>query len=263
MKQQLQSALYEGQVYHQRLVPRRHAFTTRVYYLYLDLAELPELLTSGIGLSSRSLAPLAFRRRDYLKPVERPLAEVARERAAQAIGRKPEGAVRLLTQLRTFGYGFNPVSFYYCFATPESGEKLEAIVAEITNTPWGERHTYVLDGRTKDRDGWVASRFEKAFHVSPFWGMQQSYSWRLSPPGERLEIHMRNLEGPGDVFHAGLRAERRELAPGVLRRALLRHPLLPWRIHGAIYFQAARLWLKGVPFHTHPKKRAARGVAVP
>ena len=253
----MQSALYTGSVYHRRLGPRPHAFENRVFFLYLDLDELPALARTTRLFSDRGLAPLRFRRRDYLAPHERPLAEVARDRVEAALGRRPAGPVRVLTHVRTFGYVFNPVSFYYCFAAEEDGGGLDAVVAEITNTPWKERHAYVLDARRADADGRVRARFPKAFHVSPFYPMEQTYDWRVAAPGARLDVHMSNLEAGEPVFHAGMTCERRELTPAALRRALWRHPLLPLRMHAAIYLHAALLWRKRAPFHTHPKKRAA------
>jgi len=248
------SAIYDGNVYHRRLVPRPHAFRTRVFFLYLDLDELPELARSTRMFSERGPAPLRFRRGDYLAPHDRPLADVARDRVEAALGRRPGGAVRVLTHVRTLGYVFNPVSFYYCF---DARGALDAVVAEITNTPWKERHAYVLDARRADADGLVRVRFPKAFHVSPFFPIEQTYDWRVAAPGARLDVHMTNLEADEPVFHAGLTCERRELTPAALRRALLRHPLLPLRAHAAIYLHAALLWGKRAPFHTHPKKRAA------
>ncbi|MEM7306976.1 MAG: DUF1365 domain-containing protein [Planctomycetota bacterium] len=253
------SAIYEGRVYHRRLEPRPHAFEYGLFLLYLDLDELPEVFTRSRLFSDRRLRPLRFARGDYLAPAERPLQDVARDRVEAALGRRPGGAVRLLTQVRTFGYVFNPVSFYYCFAA--DGE-LDAVVAEITNTPWGERHAYVLDARRAEEPG-VRARFEKAFHVSPFFDLDQTYDWRFSAPGERLDVHMTNLQEERAVFHAGMTCERRELSPAALRRALVRHPLLTLRVHAAIYLQAALLWRKRAPFYVHPKKRAPLSEATP
>jgi DUF1365 family protein len=168
-----------------------------------------------------------------------------------ALGFRPEGPVRLLTNLRSLGYVFNPVSFYFCFDA--GGEQLRAVVAEITNTPWKERHAYVLraDG------GGAFATFEKSFHVSPFFPMEQTYEWRLDAPGGRLRVEMVNREEGVEVFRAGLAMRRQEWTPGALRRAAWLQPLMAWKVHAAIYWQALRLWVKGTPFHVHPAKRAA------
>jgi len=241
------SAIYEGCVHHRRRVDAEHAFGYRLFLFYLDLDELEA------GLFGRRLGPVRFRRRDYMGPADRPLKQAVLDRVEARLGRRPRGAVRMLTQLRTFGYVFNPVTFYYAF---DEREELEAVAAEITNTPWGERHTYVLDaaGRKGDALCW---RFRKDFHVSPFLGMDFDYSWRLCEPGAGLEIHMTNLRGGRVAFEAGLVTRRRELTARNLTAALVKHPFLTHRVSLAIYLQAALLWLKRAPFHVHPSKRAS------
>jgi DUF1365 family protein len=170
------------------------------------------------------------------------------DRVEQQLGFRPAGPVRMLTQPRTFGYVFNPVTIYYCH---DEHEQLAAIAAEVTNTPWGERHTYVLDARTDTH-----KRFRKDFHVSPFFPMDHDYDWRFSAPDAALEVHMSNLAREGAVFHAGLVARRRELSAATLAGVLLRYPLQSLRLHLAIYWQAALLYAKRTPFHTHPRKLA-------
>lgn len=233
------SAIYEGTVSHARRGPRTHAFAYRIYMLYLDLDELPALGVKG------------FRREDFLGDPATDLAGAVRDRVEAALGFRPDGPVRLLTHVRSLGYTFNPVSFYYCF--DRDGERLRAVVAEITNTPWGERHAYVLPAG----EGGVDARFAKAFHVSPFFPMEQSYDWRLGVPGESLAVEMVNREKGAEVFRARLALRRRALSPASLRRASLLQPLMAWKVHAAIYWQALRLWVKGTPFHVHPAKRAA------
>lgn len=245
------SAIYCGEVYHRRLGPKRHNFDYRVYFLYLDLDELPELLRDDPESAVGALG-IRFKREDYLGPAEEPLKESVLDRVESALGRRPGGAVRMLTQTRVLGYVFNPVSFYYCF---DAGGALDAVVAEITNTPWGERHAYVLESSDVQHLGWISAEFQKQFHVSPFFPMDQTYKWRLSIPGNRLDIHMTNFESKEAVFHAGMSCERRALTPSNLRRVRRRHPLQPQRVSFAIYLQAALLWLKRVPFFVHPSQR--------
>lgn len=249
----MKSALYEGSVFHRRLEPRVHEFRYRLFLMYLDLDELPVLFHRRWLWSAWRPNLAWFRRADYMQPSDRPLREVVLDRVEAEIGRRPRGAVRVLTHLRTFGYVFNPVSFYYCF---DEDDALEAIAAEITNTPWRERHTYVIDARRAESKGELRARFQKDFHVSPFLGMDFLYEWRFTAPGERLDVVMTNLSDGRPMFHAGLECRRREISGASLAGALLRHPLLTARIHAAIYVQAARLWLKGVPFHTHPDQRS-------
>ena len=248
----MKSGLYEGTLYHSRRDATRHDFRYRLFLLYLDLEELPRVFERRWLWSSRRPNLVWFRRADYMGPADRPLDEVVRDRVEEELGRRPRGAVRMLTQLRTFGYVFNPVTFYYCF---DEHDRLEAVASEITNTPWRERHTYVVDARTSEDPELAEARFAKTFHVSPFFDMDHEYRWRFSAPGESLGVHMTNVREGSEVFHAGLECRRKELSGGTLAAALLTHPLLTLRVHLAIYWQAARLWWKRAPFHVHPSKR--------
>ena len=247
------SAIYEGHVKHRRTSPREHAFGYRVYLSYLDLDEIETVCSNRWLWSSRRLNLIWFRRADYLGPAEVPLADAVRDRVEEELGSRPSGSVRMLTQLRTFGYVFNPVTFYYCFS---DDDELEAVVAEITNTPWNERHSYVLDARSSaTAGGWMSWEFDKEFHVSPFFDMDQQYLWRFQVPGEELGVHMTNIEGGMPVFTAGLELQRKPFTSRAMALAMLRHPLQTVAVHLAIYWQAARLWAKRAPFFTHPDKR--------
>ena len=249
----MRSALYEGRVRHGRHVPRPHAFQFRLFQVYLDLDELDRAFLGTWLASTRRPAPLRFRRADYHGDPDVPLDEAVRDTLEHELGERPAGPVRLLAHLRTFGYVFNPVAFYYAFEP--DGETLHSVLAEITNTPWGERHAYAL----RSADGRVAEgRFPKAFHVSPFFDLDQEYRWRLTVPGERVQVHMENREGGRPVFHADLDLARRPIRGLALARALVRYPALTAVVHGAIYWQALRLWLKRTPFFVHPRKRTER-----
>jgi len=242
------SALYEGSVRHRRHTPVEHAFTYRHSMVLLDLDELPELL--GGRLVSRRPGLVRFRRADYLGDPAVPLADCVRELVHERTGARPEGPIRLLTTLRTFGHSFNPVSFYYCFQP--DGERVEAVVAQVTNTPWGESHAYVLrrQGETVMRD-----TMEKAFHVSPFIGMDNRYDWRVTEPDGRLLVHIDERDGDGrHVFDATLSLERHELSRSRLSRMLLQFPAASLRVVTLTYWNALRLKLKGAPYHPHPKR---------
>jgi uncharacterized protein len=250
------SAVYVGTLGHARLWPVRHAFGYRLFLLYLDLDELPELLAGPGPLRKGRAGVLAFWRGDYLAgPAS--LAEAAREQVERALGFRPSGPVRLLTQVRSLGRVFNPVSFYYCFAA--DGHSLQAVVAEITNTPWGERHAYVVPA---GGDG-AGGAFPKAFHVSPFFGMAQTYRWAFTAPGDRLEVEMSNEEAGREVFRARLTLERRPWNARGLWRVALGFPLASLRVHAAIYWQALRLWLRRAPFFEHPGRAALRARRLP
>ena len=252
----MNSCLYRGMVRHRRLRPVRHAFRYGLFMLYLDLAELPEVFDGRWLWSVRRPAPAWFRRADHLGDPAKPLDGEVRDLVAARTGRRPTGPIRLLTHLRYFGYVMNPVSFYYCFDA--SGAAVEAIVAEVTNTPWGERHAYVLHLGERGAGGAVF-RFEqpKALHVSPFMPLNQRYAWRLSAPGPRLLVRIENHDADGKLFDATLALRREPLTGPALATALARHPWMTGQVAAGISWQALRLWAKRLPFHPHPGARRA------
>ena len=234
------SALYEGWIRHRRHEPVAHEFRYRIFLSYLDLDELPGVLDRVPLWSGRRPAPAWYRGSDFMGDESVPLRQAVLDAVEERTGRRPGGPVRLLTSVRTFGHLFNPISIYYCFAP--GGEQVEALAAEVTNTPWGERHTYACAG--------LSGSFEKRFHVSPFLGMDADYRLRASVPGERLQVHVDSRRAGRAQFDATLSLERRALAPG----PLLRYPLQSVRVVAGIYAQAVRLKLKGAPYHPHPAR---------
>lgn len=260
--------LYDGKVRHRRFVDGARSFSYGLYLSFLDLDRVEESLAGCALASSRRAAPLLYRRGDYFGPGELELSSWIRRLVEQRTGRRPEGEVFLLTQLRTLGVSFNPVSFYYCYDRPvDGGGELAAIVAEITNTPWGERHAYVLDARRAERRGQALHwGLDKDFHVSPFLPMEQRYAWTFTPPAERLFVHMENRpqvsatqegagERPDKSFDATLDLRRGpSMTTGAVLWRQLRFPLLPALTLFWIYRQAAQLWLRGTRFYDHPQE---------
>ncbi len=248
------SALYEGTVRHRRLTPVPHEFEYTLFMVYLDLAEVETVFAGRWFWSASRRAVARFRREDHLGDPALPLDRCVRDLVEEKTGRRPEGAIRLLTHLAYYGWCFNPVSFYYCF---DRAGALETVVAEVTNTPWLERHSYVLDGRASLTRGEALSwRAAKLMHVSPFMKMDQEYTWAMRAPGARLSVHMENLEHGRKLFDATMTMTRVEITGRALAWALLRWPFMTLSVVGGIHWQAFMLWLKRVPVIDHPKKRA-------
>jgi len=244
-------------VRHRRTTPRDE-FRFALFMAYIDLDELPSLFDSSRLWSAHRPALAWFRRADYLGDPSTPLRTAVADLVAQSAGVSLDGPIRVLTHLRCLGHCFNPVSFYYCFDA--AAEHVRAVVADVTNTPWGERHAYVMPVDARGEHGSTSvlhGRFVKALHVSPLMGMQHTYDWRLSEPGERLSVHIESTSDHDGAraFDATLSLARREITSGELRRAIIRHPALTMRLSARIYTHALRLRLRGARYHPHPGKR--------
>lgn len=250
----MHSSIYAGQVSHRRFAPRQHAFAYRLFMLYLDLDELDQVFRGRWLWSTRRAAIACFRRRDHLGDPDLLLGDAVRDLVEQRTGARPTGPIRLLTHLRYFGYCFNPVSFYYCF--DEAGN-LKTLVAEVNNTPWRERHVYVLDAADGEAIESMRHHVHKQFHVSPFMPMDIDYEWKFNKPGKRLSVYMKSLHQGRAVFDSVLDLKRRPIRGTTLAGVLARQPAMTARVIVAIYYQALRLALKRVPFHAHPRSRAA------
>jgi uncharacterized protein len=200
---------------------------------YIDLAELDAGRFRG------------FRRANHFGDVAVSLEHSVRNYVQTQTGDRPSGPIYLLTHLRRLGYAMNPVSFYYCYDA--DGETLETIVAEVHNTPWGETHCYLIPfSQEVQKRG---SKFAKEFHVSPFMPMDQEYVWRFTCPGEKLVVHMENFAGDDCVFDATLVLQRHPLTRIEMLKTLVEYPLMTHKVIASIYWQALRLWRKGVPYH--------------
>jgi DUF1365 family protein len=243
-------------VRHRRMGTPSDEFHYPLFMAFIDLDELPELFDGRLLWSARRPALAWFRRSDYLGDPEMPLRDAVSELVSERTGIALDGPIRLLTHLRYFGHCFNPVSFYYCY--DDAGEHVRAVVADVTNTPWGERHAYVMpvvDPTDHGSTNVLHGQFAKALHVSPLMGMNHTYDWRLSEPSERLSVQIESLGDDGKrVFDATLSLCRSELTARSLRRALVRYPALTMRLTARIYTHALRLRLRGASYHPHPER---------
>jgi len=249
----MHSCLYEGRVRHRRFEPKAHTFSYPVIYAYLDLDELDKVFEGRWFWSTTSPSPVRFRRVDYLGDSKVSLKAAVRQRIERETGHFPSGPIRVLSHLRHFGFSFNPVSFYFCFDSTDSF--VDTIVAEITNTPWNERHAYVLRRKQSfSHSKALRFRFGKVFHVSPFMPMDLQYDWAFGSPDQCLKVHMKNMNHDRTMFDARLTLERQPINGLTCARALIRFPMMPLKVMGAIYWQALKLFLKRMPFYSHPSK---------
>ena len=245
----MHSCLYRGTVRHQRPLPA-HRFEYSTSWAYLDLAEVDQVIRANWCLGSNRFAPASFRRDDHFGDASITMMDSVYELVKQKTDIMLRGPVRVLTQLRHFGFYFSPINVFYCFDEQES---LVAVVAEVSNTPWNERHCYVLwnGNRSASRAGHYSH--PKEFHVSPFMGMDSQYEWLIRPPDKELHLSLGCLRGGENIFQASLHLNRFELTNGQLARSILRRPIAAVHVLAAIYYQAFRLWMKKCQFFTHPR----------
>jgi DUF1365 family protein len=255
----MHSCLYHGWVRHRRFEPARNEFKYSVLFAYLDLDELKDVFRGKWFWSTSRPAIARFCRTDHFGSPDESLDTSVRNLVEQQTGSRPTGPIRVLTQLRFWGYLMNPVAFFYCFNA--AGTEVESVVAEVTNTPWGERHCYVLDDSTLRGSG---PNTRKEFHVSPFMNMNMEYAWKVGKPGETLSMHIDEpalqtdqhpeSDRSNQPFDVTMSLSRRLITSGELAKSLIRHPFMTGKIAAAIYWQAVKLWWKGVPFVPHPRQ---------
>jgi len=245
------SSLYIGNVEHRRLSPVENIFNYSVCYYFLDLDEIHSIFNKSFLLTYNRLGILSFFRKNYLGNKNVDLKSEVAKVIQEKTNEKFEGKIKLLTNISYLGFCFNPVSFYYCY---DFNKKLQYIVSEITNTPWGEKHQNVFKMPMESEK--MTIEFKKDFHVSPFMPMEIDYTWVFHEPKENLFVYMQNRHfGEKKIFFdTTLKLERKDLSERNMILAFFKFPLITFKTVAAIYYQAAKLYLKRVPFYTHPAK---------
>ncbi|RYG15110.1 MAG: DUF1365 domain-containing protein [Chitinophagaceae bacterium] len=256
------SAIYTGKVRHRRFSPKQHEFEYELFMMYLDTSEIEKIFSLSPFWSLKNFAPAQFKRSDFHINKECVARESNPQHAARELptidesvratvlsetGIQLNGPVRMLVNLRYWGFNMNPISTYYCFDS--NGEKLIAILAEVHNTPWNERHAYVLTNTESSQKQHV--EFKKKFHVSPFNPINMDYRWHSTTPSEILSLHLENWEEGKKIMDATLTLARHSITQTALHKILIRFPWMTVKIISAIYWQAMKLWWKGVPIFDH------------
>ena len=241
--------IYTGTIKHRRFTPFNHFFTYPIFMVYFDISKVETMLRKSWIWNINKPSLVSFYRSDYHGESEYTLDESVRLTIFQKTGKKVTGPIRILTHLRYFGFCFNPVSFYYCF--DEDDKNIELIMAEVTNTPWKERFTYLIDKKNKAT---IDAKMDKEFHVSPFWGMDHQYEWSFSHPQEAIYVKMKNFNKGEKVFDATLKLDRIPLTLMSLLKNTFRYPFITIMVVFRIHWQALKLWIKGAQFFIHPKK---------
>lgn len=250
----LSSCLYNGQVVHHRLLPRTHRLRFRVFWMLLDLDELDSLPNRLRCFSRNRFNLVSFHDADHGDGSGSPLLAQAQALLRRAGCRTDQVTIKLLCMPRILGYGFNPLSVYFC-SRPDGS--LEAIIYEVHNT-FGERHSYVMPVRG-NATGIIEQQCPKTFYVSPFLGMDMSYGFRVLPPADEVQVSIHGQENDRTVIAASLSGTRRELTDGALIAAFASHPLLTLKVIAGIHWHALRMILRG--FRLHAREPAAEGAA--
>lgn len=247
----LHSRLLVGTVRHRRFSPKKHDFCYPLFMSLIDLDELDQVIATSRWWSKERFNLVSFYRRDYIGGPGQTIKLAVHEKIKQQTGKDFSGRICLLTNLRYLGFGFNSVSFYLCYASGANDP--DYILAEITNTPWNERHCYVLDClAASNKQGKYAFRFTKQFHVSPFMPMNVEYFWHFKLQPDSTTVHMTLTQDQQRCFDATLQLQSVAMSPQTLRTIPLQFPFMTLTVVFGIYWQALRLWLKRLPVFDHP-----------
>ncbi|MBX3504053.1 MAG: DUF1365 family protein [Parvibaculum sp.] len=258
MSREFQSRLYEGEVFHRRLRPRLHELSYRVFYMLLDLDELPELARLSRLFGHNRFGIFSFHDRDHGDGTGAPVRNWVEAQLARAGIESDGGRISILCFPRVLGYVFNPLSVYFCHRKDGS---LSAVLYEVNNT-FGDRHSYLIPV-TDGEAATLAQDCSKAFYVSPFLPVAGRYQFKLLRPGRRFALTIRESDAEGPVLTASFAGEARAFSDRALLSAFLRHPLMTLKVVAGIHLEAARLWRKGLRLAARPSAPSSPVTIVP
>ncbi len=243
----MKSALYRGLVVHQRLRPRRHRLSYKLFWILFDLDELPAMHRSLRFFSYNGRNLIGFRDRDHLDGTTTPL-RVQIEHQLTAAGIPIDGGpIRLLCMPRVLGSVFNPISVWFCHRRDET---LAAMLYEVNNT-FGQRHSYLIPVADPDAPI-VRQSCDKQFYVSPFMRMAMTYDFRVVRPGESTTVVVNGSDSEGPLIATSFVGQRRPLNDAALLGVMLRHGILALTVLAAIHWEAVKLLLKGLRIQPRP-----------
>lgn len=246
-----ENLIFTGIVRHRRFTPKKHQFSYNLFMFCFDTGDPSNSFKDIKEVSIEQFNWFSFRRKNYLSHPEIPLDEYAKQLVVAKFNTYPKGKVYLLTQLSCLGYCFNPISLYFIF--DETNQQLDYLIIEVSNTPWGEKYNYVLESSGKPKNEVYYYQFQKEFHVSPFMSMNYEYQFNLKLNKQKITVHMENhIDGKKD-FDATLTLKASPQRAISCTKVFRRYPLITYKVVISIYWQALKLWMKGVPFHSHPK----------
>ncbi len=247
-----ENLIFTGMVRHRRFTPKPHHFSYKLFMFCFDIADPDAAFKDMKHVSIEKFNWFSFRRKNYLNHPDVSLDEYARQLVAAKFNKYPKGKIYLLTHLACLGYCFNPISVYFIF--DEDKQLLDYLIIEVTNTPWGEKHHYVLERSTRLKNGGYRFQFKKELHVSPFMSMNYEYQFNLRFTKQTISIHMENQFNDRKDFDATLKLTALSQNANAFKNELRHDRLITYRIVVAIYWQALKLWMKKIPFRSHPKK---------
>lgn len=248
----IQNSYCTGHVVHHRKHPKLHRFKYNMSWCLLDLKQLDSTTQNHRWFSRNAFNIVSIKDTDYIdeknKPIESKIQDYLKSQTHQSF----KGRVLLFTHPRFLGCGFNSVNFYLCYEK----DKLCHIVSEINNTPWGEKHLYFHDLKKHSQPAQNATfTFSKSFHISPFAEMDIDYTWNFQLTDQNFDVSMQLDQQGKNIMNVVLKTQLQPMTAKNQLKWLMTRPFQGVKMLSGIYWQALKIWLKGIPFFSHPESQ--------